>query len=403
MLIVQKFGGTSVGDLERIESVANRVAQTVKQGHQLVVVVSAMSGETNKLVAYAEHFSQQPARAEVDMLLSSGERVTASLVSIALNEMGHKATSMTGRRAGILTDSVHTKARIEHIDPTAMQNALDEGNIIVIAGFQGVNEAGRVTTLGRGGSDLSAVAVAGALNADLCEIYTDVDGIYTTDPRIEPQARKIEKISYDEMLELASLGAKVLQNRSVELAKKLNVKLVTRSSFSDAEGTLITKEEDIMEEPLVSGIALDKNQARVSMRGVIDRPGIASDIFGALAKNSVNVDMIIQTVGHDGATHLGFTVPKTELGDAKAIVQTFINNNEIKEAEYDDSICKVSIVGVGMKSHTGVAATAFSTMASENINIMMISTSEIKVSMIIQEKYAELAVRSLHSAYELSQ
>jgi len=403
MLIVQKFGGTSVGDLERIGNVANRVAKTVSQGHQVVVVVSAMSGETNKLVGYAEHFSQNPARAEVDMLLSSGERVTASLLSIALNEMGHKSTSMTGRRAGIVTDSVHTKARIEHIDPTAMQAALDDGNIIIVAGFQGVNELGDVTTLGRGGSDLSAVAVAGALQADLCEIYTDVDGIYTTDPRIEPNARKIDKISYDEMLELASLGAKVLQNRSVELAKKLNVKLVTRSSFSDAEGTLITIEEDIMEEALVSGIALDKNQARVSMRGVADRPGIASDIFGALAKASVNVDMIIQTVGHDGETHLGFTVPKTELSDAKAIVDQFISNDEVREAEYDDSICKVSIVGVGMKSHTGVAATSFRTMAAENINIMMISTSEIKISMVIAEKYAELAVRSLHSAYELHQ
>jgi aspartate kinase len=403
MLIVQKFGGTSVGDLERIQNVASRVVQSVSQGNQVVVVVSAMSGETNKLLGYAEHFSQNPSRAEVDMLLSSGERVTASLLAIALNEMGYKAISMTGRRAGIITDSVHTKARIEHIDPTTMQNALNEGNIIVIAGFQGVSDTGLVTTLGRGGSDLSAVAVAGALKADLCEIYTDVDGIYTTDPRIEPNARKIDKISYDEMLELASLGAKVLQNRSVELAKKLNVRLVTRSSFSDAEGTLITIEEDIMEEALVSGIALDKNQARVSMRGVVDRPGIASDIFGALAKASVNVDMIIQTVGHDGTTHLGFTVPKTELGDAKGIVDQFITNEEVKEAEYDDSICKVSIVGVGMKSHTGVAATSFRTMASENINIMMISTSEIKISMIIAEKYAELAVRSLHSAYKLHQ
>lgn len=360
-----------------------------------------MSGETNKLLAYAEHFSDNPAKAEVDMLLSSGERVTASLLAIALNEMGHKATSMTGRRAGILTDSLHTKARIEHINPTAMHTALNEGNIVVIAGFQGIGEDDRVTTLGRGGSDLSAVAIAGALKADLCEIYTDVDGIYTTDPRIEPDARKIEKISYDEMLELASLGAKVLQTRSVEMAKKLNVNLVTRSSFSDAEGTLITKEEDIMEQPLVSGIALDKNQARVSMRGVVDRPGIASEIFTALAVNNVNVDMIIQTVGRDGTTHLGFTVPKTEMGGAKNIVQIFINNDEVQEAEYDDSICKVSVVGVGMKSHAGVAAKGFSIMAKENINIMMISTSEIKISMVIEEKYAELAVRSLHNAYEL--
>ncbi|MBN2895541.1 MAG: aspartate kinase [Campylobacterales bacterium] len=403
MLIVQKYGGTSVGDLDRIQNVANRVAKTAQEGHQVVVVVSAMSGETNKLIAYAEHYTPTPARDEVDMLLSSGERVTAALLSIALNAMGHKAVSMSGRAAGIVTDAVHTKARIEHIDPSQMRREIDEGKIVVIAGFQGVNESGRVTTLGRGGSDLSAVAVAGALQADLCEIYTDVDGVYTTDPRIEPKAKKIDRISYDEMLELASLGAKVLQNRSVELAKKLNVNLVTRSSFSDAEGTLITKEENIMEQPVVSGIALDKNQARISMRGVIDRPGIASDIFGALASANVNVDMIIQTVGQDGMTNLGFTVPKTELNDAKAVTDRFIDKLEIKGAECDDSICKVSIVGVGMKSHTGVAAKAFSTMASENINIMMISTSEIKISMVIQEKYAELAVRSLHAAYRLDQ
>ncbi|MEA2112320.1 MAG: aspartate kinase [Campylobacterota bacterium] len=401
MLIVQKFGGTSVGDIERIQNVANRVSASVKAGNRVVVVVSAMSGETNKLVGYAEHFTDAPVKEEMDMLLSSGERVTASLLSIALNAMGHKATSMSGRRAGIITDDKHTKARIERIDASIMNDALLEGNIVIVAGFQGVNEEGRVTTLGRGGSDLSAVAVAGALKADLCEIYTDVDGIYTTDPRIEPHAKKMEKISYDEMLELASLGAKVLQNRSVELAKKLNVNLVTRSSFSDAEGTLITKEENIMEQPLVSGIALDKNQARVSMRGVADRPGIASEIFNTLAEKSINVDMIIQTVGHDGETNLGFTVPTTELLDAKAIVQMFIDKDDVHEAEYDDSICKVSIVGVGMKSHTGVAAKAFSTMAKENINIMMISTSEIKISMIIEEKYAELAVRALHNAYEL--
>lgn len=401
MVIVQKFGGTSVGDLDRIQNVANRVAKTVKEGHQVVVVVSAMSGETNKLVGYAEHFSKTPERAEVDMLLSSGERVTAALLSIALNEMGLSATSMTGRRAGIVTDSVHTKARIERIDPTPMKTALAEGKIIVIAGFQGVSEEGLVTTLGRGGSDLSAVAVAGAIEADLCEIYTDVEGIYTTDPRIEPTAKKLDKISYDEMLELASLGAKVLQNRSVELAKKLNVNLITRSSFSDAEGTLITKEENIMEKPLVSGIALDRNQARIALEGVVNRPGIASDIFGALAKNNVNVDMIIQTSGHDGSTNMDFTVPHNELNDARSVVEQFCKKHEIKDATFDESICKVSIVGVGMKSHTGVAAKAFSTMAQENINIQMISTSEIKVSMVIDEKYAELAVRSLHNAYEL--
>ncbi len=401
MVIVQKFGGTSVGDLDRIQNVANRVARTVKDGHQVVVVVSAMSGETNKLVGYTEFFGENPERSEVDMVLSSGERVTAALLSIALNQMGHKATSMTGRRAGIVTDAAHTKARIERIDPIPMKTALAEGKVLVIAGFQGVNEEGLVTTLGRGGSDLSAVAVAGAIGADLCEIYTDVDGIYTTDPRIEPMAKKLDKISYDEMLELAALGAKVLQSRSVELAKKLNVNLVTRSSFSDAEGTLITKEENIMEKPLVSGIALDRNQARIALGGVVNRPGIASDIFNALADNSVNIDMIIQTSGHDGSTNMDFTVPQNELNDAKSIVEQFIQKKEITDATFDESICKVSIVGVGMKSHTGVAAKAFSTMAKENINIQMISTSEIKVSMVIDEKYAELAVRSLHNAYEL--
>jgi aspartate kinase len=401
MLIVQKFGGTSVGDLERIQNVANRVSETRKAGNEVVVVVSAMSGETNKLVAYAEHFSSNPQKTELDMLLSSGERVTASLLAIALNEMGCKAVSMTGRKAGIITDNLHTKARIEEINPIAMRNALNEGQIVVVAGFQGVSAEGNVTTLGRGGSDLSAVAIAGALQADLCEIYTDVSGIFTTDPRIEPKAKKLNRISYDEMLELASLGAKVLQNRSVELAKKLNVNLVTRTSFSHEEGTLITKEENIMEKPLVSGIALDKNQARVSLRGVKDRPGIASEIFNKLANNNVNIDMIIQNVGHDGSTNIDFTVPKSDLNDAKNVVHAFLDSCDIKEESYDEDICKVSIVGVGMKSHTGVAAKAFSTMAAENINIHMISTSEIKVSMVIAEKYAELAVRSLHNAYRL--
>ncbi|WP_304544357.1 aspartate kinase [Sulfurimonas microaerophilic] len=401
MLIVQKFGGTSVGDLERIQNVANRVAKTKEAGNDVVVVVSAMSGETNKLVSYAEHFSETPARAEMDMLLSSGERVTASLLSIALQEMGYKATAMSGRKAGIVTDNSHTKARIEDIDPTSMQDAVKEGKIVVVAGFQGVNEYGDVTTLGRGGSDLSAVAIAGALKADLCEIYTDVTGIFTTDPRIEPKAHKLDKISYDEMLELASLGAKVLQNRSVEMAKKLNVNLVTRSSFSDEEGTLITKEENIMEKPLVSGIALDKNQARISLLGVKDRPGIASEIFNKLARAEVNVDMIVQNKAVDDTTNIDFTVAKSDLHDAKAVVDTFVQEGEIKDDTYNEAICKVSVVGVGMKSHAGVAAKAFTTMADNNININMISTSEIKVSMVIDEKYAELAVRSLHDAYEL--
>ncbi len=401
MLVVQKFGGTSVGDLDRIQNVANRVSTTKKDGNDVVVVVSAMSGETNKLVGYAEHFSKNPSRAEMDMLLSSGERVTASLLSIALGEMGHDVVAMTGRKAGIVTDNSHTKARIEEINPQAMHDALNDGKIVVVAGFQGVNASGDITTLGRGGSDLSAVAIAGALKADLCEIYTDVSGIYTTDPRIEPKAKKLESISYDEMLELASLGAKVLQNRSVEMAKKLNVNLVTRTSFSNEEGTLITKEENIMEAPLVSGIALDRNQARISLMGVKDRPGIASDIFNKLATAEVNVDMIIQNKAHDGATNIDFTVPVSELKDAKSVVDSFVQSGDIDADSYNEDICKVSVVGVGMKSHAGVAARAFLTMADNNININMISTSEIKVSMMIDEKYAELAVRSLHDAYEL--
>ncbi len=398
MLVVQKYGGTSVGDLERIGNVAKRVSRAKEQGNDVVVVVSAMSGETNKLVGYAEHFSATPSRREMDILLSSGERVTSALLTIALNDMGFPAVALTGRQAGIYTDDVHTMARIEEIDNSQMKAALDEGKVVVVAGFQGITKEGTVTTLGRGGSDLSAVAVAGALNADLCEIYTDVDGIYTTDPRIEPKAKKIDKISYDEMLEFASLGAKVLQNRSVELAKKLNVNLVTRSSFNDNEGTLITKEENIMEQPIVSGIAVDKNQARITLRGVSDKPGIAAEIFSTLAKNSINVDMIIQNVGEDSSTNLGFTVPENELERAKAIM---LELKASENLEFDSDIAKVSIVGVGMKSHSGVASRAFETLAEENINIEMISTSEIKISMVVAEKYSELAVRALHAAYEM--
>ncbi len=398
MLIVQKFGGTSVGNLDRIESVAKRVAKAKERGDDIVVVVSAMSGETNKLLGYANHFSSNPTKREMDMLLSSGERVTSALLSIALNEMGYPTIALTGRQAGMVTDSSHTTARIEHINTDAMRSKLDDGNIVVVAGFQGINENGDVTTLGRGGSDLSAVAIAGALGADLCEIYTDVDGVYTTDPRIEPKAKKIDKISYEEMLEFASLGAKVLQNRSVELAKKLNVNLVTRSSFNENEGTFITKEENIMEKPVVSGIALDKNQARVTLRGVKDKPGIAAEIFTALADKNINVDMIIQNVGEDGSTNLGFTVPQNELESAREVM---LDLNASKHLEFDSDIAKVSIVGVGMKSHSGVASLAFSTLAKENINIEMISTSEIKISMVVNKKYSELAVRALHDAYEL--
>ena len=397
MLIVQKFGGTSVGTLERIEAVANRVIETKNSGADVVVVVSAMSGVTNQLVEYSEYFSKHPDGVATDMLLSSGEQVTTALLTIALNAKGYACVGLTGAMAGIITDEIHTKARIEKIDTTRLKAELKAGRIVVVAGFQGIDDKGDITTLGRGGSDLSAVALAGALEADLCEIFTDVDGVYTTDPRIEKKAKKLEQISYDEMLELASAGAKVLQNRSVELAKKLNVKLITRSSFNHNEGTLIAK-EDNMEAVLVSGIALDKNQARVTLRGVVDKPGIAAEIFTALANQNINVDMIIQNVGHDGTTNLGFTVPQNELDLAKETMQKL---SAAKHVEYDDAIVKVSVIGVGMKSHSGVACLAFETLAKEGINIQMISTSEIKISMIVDQKYGELAVRVLHDAYKL--
>ncbi|WP_336524349.1 aspartate kinase [Helicobacter japonicus] len=401
MLIVQKYGGTSMGDCERIHNVAKRVTQSKAQGHNLVVVVSAMSGETDRLIGFTQHFTPLPNTREVDMVLSSGERVTAALLAIALESMGIKAISLSGRGAGIITDNFHTKARIEYIDTTKIFYLLNESYVVVVAGFQGISTNGEVTTLGRGGSDLSAVALAGALNATKCEIYSDVDGIYTTDPRIVKEARKLDKISYDEMLELASMGAKVLLNRSVELAKKLNVRLLCASSFSQNEGTLITKEEDIMEKPIVSGVALDKNQARVSMADVEDRPGIAADIFGLLADNNINLDMIVQTIGRDGKTDIDFTIPKTEAQLTQQVLEKF--KDDVGNIEYDNNIAKVSIVGVGMKSHSGVASTAFKALAQDNINIMMISTSEIKISMIINTESAEDAVRKLHSVYQLEQ
>jgi len=401
MLRVLKFGGTSVGTLDRIQNVANIIKKYKDNEDSIVAVVSAMSGETNKLIKYANFFSNNPEALELDMLLSSGERVTSALLSIALNEQGYKTTSMSGREAGMITDNNHTSARIQNIDTSNILKALDDNKIIIVAGFQGISiDTHRVTTLGRGGSDLSAVALAGALKADICEIYTDVDGIYTTDPRIEPKAKKLSQISYDEMLELASSGAKVLQNRSVEMAKKLNVNLVSRSSFThEIEGTLITKEENIMEKAIVSGIALDRDQIRVGMYGVIDKPGIASSIFTTLADANINVDMIVQTVGLDGKTNLDFTIPTNDLDKTKSVMEQF--QEDSYKIDYNESICKVSIVGVGMKSHTGVASKAFNTLAQNNINIRIISTSEIKISMIIEEKYAELAVRSLHDAYEL--
>lgn len=399
MLIVQKFGGTSVGDCERIQNIAKRVIETKQSGAKLVVVVSAMSGETDKLIGYTKHFSALPNERESDKVLSTGETVTSALLAIALNEFGFKAVSMSGRVAGIHTDSVHTKAKIQDIDTSNIFKHLDEDYIVVVAGFQGVGDDGFITTLGRGGSDLSAVALAGALKADICEIYTDVDGVFTTDPRIVSNARKIDKVSYDEMLELASLGAKVLLNRSVEMAKKLNVKIITRNSFNHNEGTIITNEEEIMEKPIISGIALDKNQARVSIVDVDDKPGIAAELFSSLADSSINVDMIVQTIGRDGKTDIDFTIPKTDMELCKKILNNY--KDAARGIEYDENIAKVSIVGLGMKSHSGVASKTFGTMARDNINIMMISTSEIKISMIIDIKYAELAVRSLHTAFGL--
>jgi len=408
MLRVLKFGGTSMGTLKRIDNVAQIIKNFKNRGDDIVAVVSAMSGETNKLLEYAHNFSKTPNERELDMLLSSGERVTSALLSIALNAQNYKAISMSGAKAGIFTTSQHTNAKIENIDTTNLQEALNNDIIVIVAGFQGISsQNSRVTTLGRGGSDLSAVALAGALKADICEIYTDVDGIYTTDPRIEPKAKKLDKISYDEMLELASLGAKVLQNRSVEMAKKLNVNLVSRSSFApETEGTLITKEENIMEKPLVSGIALARNQARVSLIGVVDKPGIAAEIFQALADADINIDMIVQTMGHEvtkqnNTTNVAFTIEEIILDKAIVIVKQFQDRNEVSQVEFDKDISKVSIVGVGMRSHTGVASKAFGALAKEDINIMMISTSEIKVSIIILSKYANSAVQTLHSAYKL--
>jgi aspartate kinase len=399
MLIVQKYGGTSVGDLARIESVCNRIIGSIKNDNKLVIVVSAMSGETNKLISYANHFSKTPNLKDMDMLLSTGERVTSALLSIALNQKGFKAISMTGRKAGIKTNSAHTYAKIVSIDNQNIQDKLNDGNIVIIAGFQGVDQNQEVTTLGRGGSDLSAVAIAGAIGADLCEIYTDVDGIYTSDPRIVKKAKKLSEISYEEMLELASLGAKVMQNRSIEMAKKMNVNLIVRSSFNNNEGTLITKEEKIMEKPYVTGIALDNNQARVSLSGVKDRPGIASEIFTALSNENLNIDMIVQTIGRDGETNIDFTIPQSDIQRTKQTLKNF--THDFGSADYDEYIVKISIVGSGMRSNSGVASKAFTTLAQEGVNIMMISTSEIRISMIIQRKYGELIARELHSIYGL--
>lgn len=402
MLIVQKYGGSSVGNIERIKAVAERVSNTVKEGNKLVVVVSAMAGETDKLIGLAHQVCPQPPERELDLLLSSGERVTAALTAMALHALGHKAIALTGRQMGIITDTVHTKAKIEKIIVTRAVKALEEGYIVVVAGFQGITEDEDVTTLGRGGSDLTAVAVAATLNADLCEIYTDVDGVFTADPNIVANAKKLEKISYEEMLELASLGAKVLQTRSVEFAMRYNVPVVVRSSFNWSSGTLVTKEDKDMEKVIVSGIAYDKEQAKITILKVPDRPGIAAKLFKAIADASIVVDMIVQNISSDGkTTDISFTVPKT---DAKKAVQITENISKELGSEgvlLNEDIAKISIVGVGMRTHSGVAAQMFEALANHGINIMAISTSEIKISCLIESKYTELSVRALHDTFRL--
>jgi len=404
-LIVQKYGGTSVGTTDRIKNVARRVAKWQAQGHQVVVVVSAMSGETNRLIALAKEIQASPNPRELDVIVSTGEQVTIGLLSMALKDIGVDAVSYTGWQMPMITDSAYTKARIQSIDDKRMRADLDAGRVVVVAGFQGIDESGSLTTLGRGGSDTSAVAIAAALKADECQIYTDVDGVYTTDPRVVPEARKLSTITFEEMLEMASLGSKVLQIRSVEFAGKYKVKLRVLSSFEEeGEGTLITFEEDEnMEKAVVSGIAFDRNEARINVKGVPDKPGIAYQILGPVADANIEVDMIIQNMGESGTTDFSFTVPRGEYQKALTILRDVQTHVGAAKVDGDDKIAKVSIIGVGMRSHTGIASTMFRTLAEEGINIQMISTSEIKVSVLIDEKYLELGVRVLHKAFGLDQ
>ncbi|HNX70690.1 aspartate kinase [Rivihabitans pingtungensis] len=404
-LIVQKYGGTSVGTTDRIKNVARRVAKWQAQGHQVVVVVSAMSGETNRLIAMAREIQANPDPRELDVIASTGEQVTIGLLSMALKDIGVDAVSYTGWQMPMITDSAYTKARIQSIDDKRMRADLDAGRVVVVAGFQGIDESGSLTTLGRGGSDTSAVAIAAALKADECQIYTDVDGVYTTDPRVVPEARKLSTITFEEMLEMASLGSKVLQIRSVEFAGKYKVKLRVLSSFEEeGEGTLITFEEDEnMEKAVVSGIAFDRNEARINVKGVPDKPGIAYQILGPVADANIEVDMIIQNMGESGTTDFSFTVPRGEYQKALTILRDVQTHVGAAKVDGDDKIAKVSIIGVGMRSHTGIASTMFRTLAEEGINIQMISTSEIKVSVLIDEKYLELGVRVLHKAFGLDQ
>ncbi|MFQ5451285.1 MAG: aspartate kinase [Nitrospinaceae bacterium] len=400
-LIVQKYGGTSVGSIERIRQVAERIARTRKEGHDVVVVVSAMAGETDKLLAMAREISEHPQRREIDLLLSSGERISSALLTIALNAIGCPAVAMTGRQIGLRTDNTHTRARIKQIDAGRCKKVLKENHVVVVAGFQGVNEYGDVTTLGRGGSDTSAVALAAVLNARQCEIYTDVDGVYTADPNMVPGARKLDGVSYDEMLEMASLGARVLQPRCVEFARKFNMPLIVRSSYNNEKGTLIHEEDPNMEQPVVSGIMYDKNQAKITVKGVPDQPGIAANLFDALARAALSVDMIIQNISEEGHTDISFTMATEHQADAMKVMKKVAEEIRAEKVLADANIAKISIVGAGMRSHSGIAATMFRTLSDENINILMISTSEIKVSCVIDQKYTELAVRALHDAFDL--
>ncbi|NNM51234.1 MAG: aspartate kinase [Pseudomonadales bacterium] len=402
-LIVQKYGGTSVGTPERILAVAERVKRWREQGHDLVVVVSAMSGETNRLIALAQAITSDPDPRELDQMVCTGEQVTIALLAMALQSVGVPSRSYTGGQVAITTDRSYTKARIEHIDDARMRADLAAGRVVVVAGFQGVDAEGNVTTLGRGGSDTTGVALAAALKADECQIYTDVDGVYTTDPRVVPEARRLDRITFEEMLEMASLGSKVLQIRSVEFAGKYNVPLRVLSSFKEGgEGTLITVDaEDTMEQPVISGIAFNRDEAKLTVRGVPDIPGIAYRILGPVGEANVEIDMIVQNVAADNTTDFTFTVHRNDYRKVMGILETIAKEIGAREVSGDDRIAKVSLVGVGMRSHAGVASQMFATLARENINIQMISTSEIKISVVLQEKYMELAVRALHTEFNL--
>ena len=399
-LIVQKYGGTSVANVDRIQNVARRVVKTAHAGHRVAVVVSAMAGETDALVALAHAAGgDEPDPREYDALVSTGEQKTIALLAMAIQRLGQRARSFTGGQIGMRTDDSHTRARIQSVDTERVLGVLADGTIAVIAGFQGVDEAGDITTLGRGGSDTSAVAVAAALRADVCEIYTDVDGVYTTDPNLVPAARKLARISFDEMLEMASLGAKVLQIRSVKFAKQYGIPIHVRSSFSDAEGTWVTREEDVVEQLVVSGVTYNRNEAKIRVRGVKDQPGIAARLFSPLGDAGIVVDMIIQNMSQDGTTDMTFTVPKSDYRRALSIARESGQEIGARAVEGDEGVAKVSIVGLGMKDHAGVASRMFRTLADEGINIQLISTSEIKISVVIEEKYTELAVRTLHAAF----